>query len=736
MQNTNDNQGKGAKPNTLGNDEILEFAEEVLGASEKDEIINLQDAQAVVEDGGEDIIDLTEVADEPQKQDADEVLDLTDIADNSQSGNDGIFELNDMSASGKEVGTDDAIMELEDVIDAFDNQEDDLVDLEEIAVEPDAADEEILDDVDGDDIDLGSAIADQDEDQSFLDEEEFDQEDLDALDELVPEEDDIADLQNAQMNIESDQPDEAFNDPMAPQTETDESSTGQDAFTNSIEDDMPLQDLDLEDIANEFVSAINDSDEDFEPPSGVSAEDPDADMISEDDLASAMDLPDIMDSAPQTDSQPAVEAPESEESDPVSDDDDVVDLDGFEADDDVAVDLDGFEADNDDAVDLSGFEANDDNAVDLGEFEADNDDVVDLGEFDPDDDNAVDLDGFEAESLASQMISEPSDLHTDMSIPAMESETDQGIESESPPEFEEPAMMAEDASADIEFNEQFETQTDQESSGADDAPEVFSDFDKEPDMPLEATIDKLFPQSESEPALDMQSSASETDLAQEPELPTDPVESMDQESLEADLKEEAAADQTPQMMEPPSDRGLELDLENDLESGKSIQVVHKTSVEKEYPPVEEPEDLSIEGIDAAEDISPMEQAGGAMEIELSGTEQLEEGQSMDETGFQVTYAGEDEASDIHRTGDPISIKVKEHGSEDHASADDLLKVFDNHPQSGSLEGIESAIENVVQNMLSEKIEVLLSSAIEKAVTREIERLKTILLSDLKSNDEP
>ena len=52
----------------------------------------------------------------------------------------------------------------------------------------------------------------------------------------------------------------------------------------------------------------------------------------------------------------------------------------------------------------------------------------------------------------------------------------------------------------------------------------------------------------------------------------------------------------------------------------------------------------------------------------------------------------------------------------------------------ALEGLEAAVEGVVQKVLSEKIEGLLVKAIESAVTKEIERLKGILLADLKSDD--
>ena len=90
-----------------------------------------------------------------------------------------------------------------------------------------------------------------------------------------------------------------------------------------------------------------------------------------------------------------------------------------------------------------------------------------------------------------------------------------------------------------------------------------------------------------------------------------------------------------------------------------------------------------------------------------------------------------EQADMHKDADPISIRVKEPATEDHADEDALLdKVFDARADAASPQDLEQTVERIVGKMLSEKIEVILSDAIEKAVEKEIGRLKKLLLNDL------
>jgi methylmalonyl-CoA mutase cobalamin-binding subunit len=84
--------------------------------------------------------------------------------------------------------------------------------------------------------------------------------------------------------------------------------------------------------------------------------------------------------------------------------------------------------------------------------------------------------------------------------------------------------------------------------------------------------------------------------------------------------------------------------------------------------------------------------------------------------------------ELHKVGDPISIRVKEPAFENHANEDDLLnKVFESETAPVSAAQLEQTVEKIVAKVLAEKVEVLLVDAIERAVTKEIERLKAQLL---------
>ena len=94
-----------------------------------------------------------------------------------------------------------------------------------------------------------------------------------------------------------------------------------------------------------------------------------------------------------------------------------------------------------------------------------------------------------------------------------------------------------------------------------------------------------------------------------------------------------------------------------------------------------------------------------------------------------------EQTDLHKDADPISIRVKEPTTEDHADEDALLnKVFEPKLEAESTQELEQTVERVVGEMLSEKIETILADAIEKAVEKEIGRLKKLLLDDLSRSE--
>jgi hypothetical protein len=92
--------------------------------------------------------------------------------------------------------------------------------------------------------------------------------------------------------------------------------------------------------------------------------------------------------------------------------------------------------------------------------------------------------------------------------------------------------------------------------------------------------------------------------------------------------------------------------------------------------------------------------------------------------------------DLHKTADPISIQVKEHAEDNHTNEDELLsKVFQPETETAATpDNLEQTVERLVNKMFAEKIEVILVNAIERAVSKEIDRLKGVLLGELDRTD--
>jgi len=114
------------------------------------------------------------------------------------------------------------------------------------------------------------------------------------------------------------------------------------------------------------------------------------------------------------------------------------------------------------------------------------------------------------------------------------------------------------------------------------------------------------------------------------------------------------------------------------------------------------------------------------------------GETSADGGMAVHFMNSEvfEEQDMHRTADPISVRVKEPTGrkEDHATEDDLLnRVFDSESESVSPERLEDMVEQAVNRIFAEKIETILVEAIERAVTREIDRLKQLVLGREDSN---
>ncbi len=178
------------------------------------------------------------------------------------------------------------------------------------------------------------------------------------------------------------------------------------------------------------------------------------------------------------------------------------------------------------------------------------------------------------------------------------------------------------------------------------------------------------------------------------------------------------------------------------------------SMDMTQPDSSEPEVFTIESPpDAAEEEAPLtaealtdtamdpgEEEGGSPDRPSGITFDPEEDEpaateiaGAAAAGMSVDFDQGDsfEQTDLHKDADPISIRVKEPATDDHADEDALLnKVFDSQAQPAPSQDLEQTVERVVGKMLAEKIEVILADAIEKAVEKEIGRLKQLLLDDL------
>lgn len=711
MSTKDDSQNTGPKPNLLGNDEILEFAEEVLGSSDNDDLINLDDTNELKSEGGDEIIDLIEVADTPASEDAG-ILDLTEVVDESQDTDDDIIDLDEITVPPSEEH-EEAIMELEDMIDDADDQEDDILDLDEMAIDPDDEDDEILDIADIEEVEitdeeLSPGMATQEDEDTFIEEEELglDAEDLASLENEVLDADGVEGTFELDDTLEIQVDDEmASADLETPDLPDVEDATAEPLELSAKEQKALEEDLSLAFEEEEYADDI------FEPivePAdtldALDSSDFEGETIEED--------VDLLDIANELAPPPAAE--EQAFAEEVSTDEELPELDAMLQDEEMLS--------LDDTADAFEFEQPEDSGLDVDMA------IPDESPVDLDADDAVDLSGFEEGQLATEMSAEIPESEMGMDMPEPDLPVEEEVESD---------ILAEASSV-------TEPSTDEDSPF--DLPEIDDIAGTDISAPLTDDMVDAEPEetmAAEEPVEDPPLQAAfEPEQAPEMEEPSEPaftmggldVEPPEEPLIESDATVDLAIDQDlsqePEAAD--SNESLELDLESEGESEKTIAIVHEGGPEKEFSPVEEPEDLSIEGISAAEDVEPPDQDIGAEPQELTGTEELANGQAPDEMAVSFDKGDSGKGLEIHSTADPISIKVKEHDVEDHANAEELLKVFDKQP--GSLEGLEAAVEGVVQKVLSEKIEGLLVKAIESAVTKEIERLKGILLADIKSDD--
>jgi hypothetical protein len=114
---------------------------------------------------------------------------------------------------------------------------------------------------------------------------------------------------------------------------------------------------------------------------------------------------------------------------------------------------------------------------------------------------------------------------------------------------------------------------------------------------------------------------------------------------------------------------------------------------------------------------------------LMETEELEDIYKTQEILDEISQFDSVEASAMHKQTDPISIKVQDPTAENRLEIDSLEQ--DTAPEPGSISSgqLELAVERVVKKMFAEKIEGILIEVIERTVTKEINRIKNILLDE-------
>ncbi len=136
-------------------------------------------------------------------------------------------------------------------------------------------------------------------------------------------------------------------------------------------------------------------------------------------------------------------------------------------------------------------------------------------------------------------------------------------------------------------------------------------------------------------------------------------------------------------------------------------------------------DGAFDGVDGTTE------AGDAGPAEPSETEFAKEMQAAGASEMNLEPLESPEPHDRLAAAESMSIPVvglsAQHRADGDVPADKL-----NEPIPETLSGaqLEAVVEQAVKKLFGEKIETMLSDAIEKAVTKEIDRLKTLILGDL------
>ena len=282
--------------------------------------------------------------------------------------------------------------------------------------------------------------------------------------------------------------------------------------------------------------------------------------------------------------------------------------------------------------------------------------------------------------------------------------------------------------ADVEDDEYDVTDSESPTS-----PEVFAkpEVTSESDSDVDEIVDKVFDQDLAELSPELPEN---NDDIQYTEDATDIVDSEDDIQTKEDGPDKEDILET---------KNLDDEFNFDFDEANE-----KTDVESddiELPPLTPEEELSVEALlaeveppEESDQQSDNQQATAYNDIETDSvaqsiiSESPEEEPQATEVEMDFDQNDADDDQDLHKVEDPISIRVKEPAAENHVDEDTLLNsVFekDSVVKEFTSEKLEDAVERAVNKIFAEKIESLLFDAIDRAVTKEIGRLKTLILGD-------
>jgi len=202
-------------------------------------------------------------------------------------------------------------------------------------------------------------------------------------------------------------------------------------------------------------------------------------------------------------------------------------------------------------------------------------------------------------------------------------------------------------------------------------------------------------------------------VAQEPESEQDSeLIEFEEETFDVSQDDEEIIDLLEAADEPDVTDEKESIFTQEAESSEEIITLTEaiSDVPQEIEEIGEPLHITENAFEEAEDLTDL------------NTDLLKEPRVLDDE-FDEEVAEDQAPSDDFVDSLGMELDTKEDISEDALESE---KVSDTQ--------IEAALERVIKNMFYEKIDGILIEVIEKTVTREIERLKSILLQDASGNE--